>query len=119
MRLKLIAFSFLLLAISCSKNKEPNKICFTRTLNELKIKNNTSKTVYFAAFGESILPLIDWAPGCVNNGMPANSSVNKKLSEIPGYSNEEKLVVYWWECTANKPGEIHSLLLNKYQEECQ
>jgi hypothetical protein len=84
----------------------------------LNIKNNTGKTIYFISFGEDILPLIDWAPNCSNNAISANISVNKNLSEIAGYSDEDKLAIYWWECTGNNAGEIHSVLLNKYEKEC-
>jgi len=118
MRFKLLVFSFLTLAISCSKTNESNKICFTRTSTDLNIKNNTGKTIYFISFGEDVLPLIDWIPNCSNNSVPANSSVSKKLATLTGYSAEDKLAVYWWECTANNAGEIHFMLLDKYEKEC-
>jgi hypothetical protein len=119
MKQKLFLLSLLLLAISCTKSKESNKICFTRTSTALNIRNTTSKTIYFAAFGQKILSLIDWAPDCSNNEVSSNSSVNKKLSTLPGYSDDDMLVVYWWECTGSNPGEIHSVLLNEYEKECR
>ena len=120
MKTLLIGLTFLLLIGSCSKkDSEQNKICFTRTMTDLKIENNTNKTIYFTAFGQNILPLIDWIPSCSNSGVAANSSVSKNLSTITGYLQEDKLIVYWWECTANKAGAIHSVLLNKYDRDCQ
>ena len=116
----LLVFAFFLLISSCSKkNLEPNKICFTRTKTELKIENNTNKTIYFTAFGQNILTLIDWGPFCTNPGVAANSSVSKNLSTITGYHKEDKLVVFWWECTANKASEPQWVLLNEKQIECR
>jgi hypothetical protein len=119
MRPVLLVFSLLLLTTSCSKSKESGKICFTRTVTGLNIKNNTDKTIYYTAFGQNILPLIDWIPACNDNVVPSQSSISKNLSTIAGYSSEDKLVVYWWECTANKAAEFHSIVLNKYEKECR
>lgn len=121
MKFLLVAFSFLLLLSSCSKNSGSrlNKLCFTRTATNLKVENNTNKIIYYAAFGEEILPLIDWAPSCTNNNVAAQSSITKELSTIAGYVEKDKLVVYWWQCNGNTNGEIHTLSLHKNQVECQ
>jgi hypothetical protein len=118
-----IAVSLLLIAnFSCKKScpdRPENKICFSRTSTELKIENNINKEFYFAAFGQNILPLIDWAPLCDNNSISANRSVHKDLSTIPGYSDNDSLVVYWWECNENNPGQIQFVTLDPNQTVCK
>jgi len=88
-------------------------------LTELKIENNTNKRFYFIAFGQNILPLIDWAPICGNNDLSASSSVHKNLSAITGYLGDDLLVVYWWECTGSNPGQIQYVTLGKTQSVCR
>ncbi|HEV8284988.1 MAG TPA: hypothetical protein VGQ09_11805 [Chitinophagaceae bacterium] len=123
MKLIFIALGLLLLTTSSCKKSEKevqsNKICFSRTLTELKIENNTDKKIYFVAFGQNVLPLIDWIPTCGDNNVSANSSMQKDLTTITGYLNNNLLVVYWWECTGNNPGQIQNVTLDKNQSVCQ
>jgi hypothetical protein len=110
----------LMITSSCKKEKEQsNKICFTRTLTELKIENNTNKKFYFIAFGQNILTLINWGPVCGNNSISASSSVHKDLSTITGYLADDLLVVYWWECSGSNPGQIQYVTLDKNQSVCR
>jgi hypothetical protein len=122
MKFIFIVFSFFVLTISCSKKsstvERSNKICFDRTATELKIENNTGKIIYFAAFGQNILPVINWGPFCRDNFVSANTSVNKKLVTITGYSANDKLVIYWWECPGGISGQIQNIILNKSQVIC-
>ena len=120
MRFVVFVLIVLFLATSCKKNNEnENSICFTRTATHLKIENNTNKLLYTASFGQKILPLILWAPGCVNNNVQPHSSLNIELSSITGYSDDDKLVAYWWECRNGDVQEIHTVILDKNQAVCQ
>jgi len=119
MRLVLIALILVSISISCKKSNETGSICFTRTQTELKIKNNSSQSYYFTAFGQSVLPLINWAPLCSNNGISAKSSLGKQLATIYGYSDSESIVVFWWECAGNTPGEVFSVVLDRNQTVCK
>ena len=120
MRLLYLILGIVLITASCRKNKETaNSICFTRTSTELIIKNDTNQEYYFTAFGQSILPLIDWAPLCDNNSIPAKGTVRKQLSSVTGYLDNDLLVVYWWKCTGNNPGETHTVVLDRNQTTCQ
>lgn len=120
MRLVIFVLLALILTNSCKKNNEiDNSICFTRTATQLIIENNTNKVLYIASFGQNILPLIDWAPICGNNNVQPNSSINQELSSITGYSDSDKLVVYWWECTAGDVQQMHTVILDSNQTVCQ
>ena len=120
MRLLIFVFVLLFFATSCKKNNEnETSICFTRTATHLKIENNSNKVLYIVSFGQNILPLIDWAPTCGNNNVQPSSSIDKELSSIVGYSNNDKLVVYWWECTGGNVQQIHTVILNSDQSVCQ
>lgn len=67
------------------------------------------------------MPLILWGPGCGNNGIQPNSSTEQELSSITGYSGNDKLVVYWWECTGDKPQTetMQNVILETDETECQ
>ena len=119
MRPLFIALILVSISISCQKSKENSSICFTRTQTELIIKNNTGQAYYFVAFGQNILPLIDWAPFCGNNEVASNSSIGKQLSSVTGYIDSDLLVVYWWECTGTSPGQVHSVVLDRNQTACE
>ena len=120
MRFLVFVFVAMFLASSCKKNNQnDNSICFTRTATELKIKNNSNKVIYTTAFGQRILSLILWAPGCGNNNLQPNSSVNIELSSITGYADDDKLVVYWWECTNGNVQQMHTVILDSNQTVCQ
>jgi hypothetical protein len=99
---------------------EEGKICFTRTSSELKIENHTGKEFHFTTFGQTSLALIDWGPFCTaNNQIPADGTISQDLSAIYGYSDNDLLAVYWWECTGNKAGEIQYAALDKSQTVCK
>ena len=120
MRFVVYVFVLLFLATSCKKNNDnQDSICFTRTATQLKIENNTNKVLYTASFGQKILPLIFWAPACGNNYVQPHSSLNIDLSSITGYSDDDKLVAYWWECSNGNVLEIHTVILDKNQTVCQ
>jgi hypothetical protein len=120
MRFLIFVLVVLFLTTSCKKNNEnKNSICFTRTATQLKIENNTNKVLYIASFGQNILPLIYWAPTCGNNSVQPNSSINQEFSSITGYSDSDKLVVYWWECTDGDAQQIHNVTLDTNQSACQ
>lgn len=122
MRFVVIVFVVLCLTVSCKKDKPgKNSICFIRTTTHLKIENNTDKVLYTASFGQNILPLILWAPGCGNKGIQPHSSIEQELSSITGYSGNDKLVVYWWECIGDKPQTetMHNVILDIDETECQ
>lgn len=114
MRLLLIVFSLMLIVASCNKsNEKENKICFSRTLTGLRIENNTNTEFYFSAFSQTSLALIYWFPVCGNNNITPNNSINVDDS------SDDLLVVYWWECNGNDPGEMKSVTLDKKQSVCQ
>jgi hypothetical protein len=109
-----------LFAISCKKTvSESGQICFTRTLTELKIENNSGKQIYFIAFGQNILPLIDWAPICNNNYIIAHGSINIPVTQIDGYMSNDPVVVYWWKCVDNNPVQIRDVELDNNQSVCK
>lgn len=106
--------------VSCKKDSlGENSICFTRTATHLKIENNTDKVFYTASFGQKILSLIYWVPTCGNNTVQPNSSISQGLSAIAGYSDTDKLVVYWWECADSDPQIIHNVILEIDQTVCR
>lgn len=124
MKLIFPALSLLLLITSsCKKSSteaQSGKICFNRTLTELKIENNTNKKFYFAAFGKNSLAYINLGPpNCGTNSISASSSVREDLSTIIGYLDNDLLLVYWWECTGSNPEQIHYVTLDKSQSVCQ
>ncbi|HEY5773287.1 MAG TPA: hypothetical protein VIS75_11690 [Chitinophagaceae bacterium] len=120
MRFLIFVLVVLFLTTSCKKNNEnENSICFTRTATQLKIENNTNKVLYIASFGQNILPLIDWAATCGNNNVQPNSYINRELSSIAGYSDNDKLVVYWWECTNGNVQQMYNVILDSNQTDCQ
>jgi hypothetical protein len=111
-----------LISISCKKSKQLNKVCFTRTLTELKIENNTNKKIHFAAFGHNILPYILWIKNCadtIDNSLDAQSSRFISLSSLSGYSNNDLVVVFWWECYGNIPAQDQNVVLERNQSECR
>jgi hypothetical protein len=118
MRFLFFILFVLLLGTSCKKNNE-NSICFTRTATQLKIENNTNKVLYTASFGQEILALIDWAPTCSNSTIQPYSSLNVELSSIAGYSDNDKLVVYRWECINGQVQQMHNVILDSNQAVCQ
>jgi len=123
MKLKHISFILLLtVSFSCKKEKEKpaGNICFSRTSTQLKIENHTSKQFYFTAFGTSRLGLIDWLASCDNNGISANDSLSRDLSSFFDYSDNDSLVVYWWECSGNNPRlPVQYVMLAKDQTACK
>ena len=120
MRFVIFVLFVLLLTTSCKKNSEnEDSICFTRTATQLKIENNTNKVLYIASFGQNILQVIYWGPTCSYNNVQSNSSINLELSSIAGYSDSDKLVVYWWECTNGNVQQMHSVILDSNQTICQ
>jgi hypothetical protein len=80
MKRAIISSAVLLTTFLSCKKSNLGPICFSRTSTELKIQNHTDKEFYFLAFGQNILPVIDWFPSCGNNSIGANSEVNKDLS---------------------------------------
>lgn len=109
-----------IITLSCKKTKEDGKICFSRTSSQLQIENHTRKTFHFAAFDQESLAFINWGPFCKpENEMPANSTIDEDLSAIYGYSDNNPLVVYWWECDGDTAGEIQYVVLNKNQTVCR
>jgi hypothetical protein len=119
MRFLVFMLVVLLQTTSCKKNnKNPGSICFTRTATHLNIENNTDKVVYTTSFGQKILPLIYWAPSCGNNNVQPNSSISIELSSITGYSNDDKLAVYWWECSNGEAQQIQHVILDRDQTVC-
>ena len=118
LRFLIFALFILFITTSCKKNNE-GSICFTRTSTQLKIENNTTKALYIASFGQNILSLIDWAPTCGNNNVQPGSSIDLELSSITGYSSNDKLVVYWWECNSGNVQQMHTVILDNNQKVCQ
>ena len=117
----IILFALLLIVGSCEKEGEQqlNKVCFTRTNTHLKINNGTEQQIYFAAFGQDILPVINWVPLCIEEkGISAKSSASLELSSISTYA-ERRLVVYWWQCGGNTPGQLKNVTLTKNETECR
>lgn len=120
MRFVPIVLVVVTLTISCKKNNlDENSICFTRTATHLKIDNNTDKVLYIASYGQKILSLIYWVPACGSNNVQPNSSISQEFSSIAGYSDNDKLVVYWWECDGSNPRTMHSVILDTNQTLCQ
>ena len=120
MRFVAIVLLVMSLAVSCKKeNPNENSICFTRTTTHLKIENNTNKVIYIASYGQKILSLIYWAPSCGSNNVQPNSSIIQEFSSIAGYSDNDKLVVYWWECDGSNPKTMHHVILDINQTICQ
>src|SRR5262245_27299379 len=119
MRALLIIVSLMFVVPSCKKNEEANIICFTRTSTELKIENNTNKEIYFTAYDQDVLPLIDWIPLCGNNYIPPHSSLDTSLSSIFAYSPGKPIVVFWWECRGNTPGDMQHVTLYESQSACR
>ena len=121
--MKLITVVCLLVIIhsSCKKSTaEANKICFSRTSTELEIENNSDKKFFFVAFGQRLIPLVDWAPSCNDNiSISPKNSLHKSLSSILGYAENDALVVYYWECTGSTSGPIQMIMLEKYSHECR
>lgn len=112
----------LIMSASCNKagETEPGKICFTRTNNQLKINNDTGGDIHFTAFGQNILPVINWAPSCgEENTVAAKRSASKELSSLSGYADNDELVVYWWECSCNTAGQVQNVTLNKNEIKCK
>lgn len=120
MRFVAIVLVVMSIMVSCKKDSlDENSMCFTRTATHLKIENNTDKVFYMASFGQRILALIDWGPTCTtNNNIQPNSSVSLELSAITGYSDNDKLVVYWWECTNGRIQQVRSGILDGNQAAC-
>lgn len=120
MRFLIIILVVLSQTTACTKNNENQEsICFTRTATHLKIENNTNKVVYTTSFGQKILPLIYWAPTCGTSNIEPNNSISVGLSSINGYTDDDKLVVYWWECTNGEFQQIHNVILDSGQTICQ
>ena len=120
MRFVIFVLVVLLLTTSCKKNSDNNdSICFTRTATHLKIENHTNKVLYIASFGQQILSVIYWAPTCGNNNLQPNSSISQELYSITGYSDSDKLVVYWWECTNGVAQQMRHVVLDINQAVCQ
>ena len=120
MRFVVFVLVVMSMTVSCKKdNPDESSICFTRTATHLKIENNTSKEIYIASFGQRILALIDWVPTCGNNNVQPNSSTIVEFSSITGYSDNDKLVVFWWECDGNNPRTMHNVILDIDQTVCQ
>lgn len=120
MKPAVVAFICLLsVTLSCKKTKDEGRLCFSRTSTGLKIANRTNKEFHFIAFSQSVSPLIDWIPTCRDNEIAANDSISRDLSGTFGYSDSLGLVVYWWKCTNNNPGEIQFVVLDKEQTICR
>ena len=120
MRLVALVVVVMSITVSCKKDDlHENSICVTRTATHLTIENNTDKVFYIVSFGQNILPLIDWAPTCSDNIVQPNSSINQEFSLIAGYSDNDKLVAYWWECAGREPQTMHSVILDMNQTVCQ
>ena len=120
MRFVIFVLVVSLLTTSCKKNSDnKDSICFTRTATHLKIENNTDKVLYVASFGQKILSLIYWEPTCGNNNVQPGSSISQELHLSTGYSDSDKLVVYWWECINGDARQMRYVVLDTNQTVCQ
>lgn len=113
-----ILFVAILVVSGACKKRPLCDIRVTRTSTELIIQNNSSKQIYYTSFGARLLPLIDWAPFCRENTIAPNSNFKKDLRDVSGYTDADKLMVYFWECSNNTPGEIKTIVLGSNETNC-
>jgi hypothetical protein len=99
MQLK-IAYLFILITLflSCSAfENENNEIAYRWESNELVIENGTSETIYYAAFEQEILAVIDWAPiSTEENKILPNTVKMLKAKEIYEYEPGDTIVLFYW-----------------------
>ena len=79
------------------------------TANELVISNNTPATIYYAAFPQEALPLIEWAPcqhpdDCAQDQLESGQNVRLNLQTI---ANVDTAIVtlFWWHLVKDAKGD--------------
>ncbi len=96
-----------------------SEVCVQRTATQLIITNNTGKDIYYTAFDETVLPLIDWGPFCSNNVVSHNSSIRIDVTNITTTSSHA-VAFFWWSCkNGTAETEIKTLVVNAFETKCR
>ena len=71
--------------------------------DEIVLVNKTSETIYYAAFEQGVLAVINWAPiSRDNNRLNSGDAKSVKFSEIYAFAPGKNFVLYWWVNNQNK-----------------
>lgn len=91
-------FILLILFLSCSAfENENNELTYRWESNELVIENGTSETLYYAAFEQDILQVIDWAPvSTKENELLPNTVKRLRAKDIYNYEDGDTIILYYW-----------------------
>lgn len=94
-------------ASGSSSQSEP--VSVTLAADELVITNNTPDTLYYAAFPQEALPLIEWAPcqhpdDCAQDRLEAGQTVRLPLQTVAN-TDTTIVSVFWWHLVKNPEGD--------------
>jgi len=106
------------LLISCLSPTAPNEnsVSVTKLDNQLKITNNSSRTIYLVVVEQEIAALINWAPNFDGPKISKNSSMIIKYSEIYNGTEEpvksgDKVILYYWDDSDKTTPQIFSTVV--------
>ncbi len=101
-----LVVTFLVLLVSCSSPTESTEdlVSVTKMNDQLKITNNSSKTIYFFAVEQETASLINWSPLFGDNIIEKNSFTIISYSIIENHSGKQlgtgnNVIVYYWDTT--------------------
>jgi hypothetical protein len=94
-------FLFLIAALflaACSHGLEP-----APANDEIVLINKTGETIYYAAFEQGVLAVINWAPiSRDENRINSGNAKPVQFSEIYAFEPGKNFVLYWWTNNQNK-----------------
>ena len=96
-----------ILFTACSHGFEP-----APAGNEIVLVNQTGETIYYAAFEQKVLAVINWAPISRNeNRINSGDAKAVKFGEIYAFAPGKNFVLYWWTNNQNKLTHFSAMLV--------
>ena len=100
---------FVFIFYNCNDSDEV-RINVSTTDSSLIVKNISDINIYSVSFEQQTSALINWAQSCDSSISP-NETKEVIYTNIYGYSDSCKVVVFYWKCTADQPDNLYYLLI--------
>lgn len=119
MKQSILVTCFLLSAhvlTSCSGNPtsfQPDEISAEVTDDGIQVFNHADKPIYYFAVEEGTLALLNWAPvSGEENKVDAESNKTIPFTEILGFEEGDRIILYYWQKAEPSLNDIHVLVID-------